>query len=251
MLSTLTNTLLFLSILSPIFASSSQCYYKGGTQTTNNFKPCFPSDSQTHCCDFNLGETCMSNGLCFVKWDSSLNTGACTDSSWGSSAFFQGCGQFATLYRCNNNNWCCSNGGNTTSCCNDRNVALITIQDVALVQNGSAFIANWTMVPNALLASATPSSATGTATSLSPYSSSPSSSSESSNPSKNASNAVSDSQAVTAGIGAGLGVGIPLLVVIGVLSFLLVKNKAKVRDLQQRLNTVGPSPAYQEHKTEA
>lgn len=56
---------------------------------------------------------------------------------------------------------------------------------------------------------------------------------------------------MTAGIGAGLGVGIPLLVVIGVLSFLLVKNKAKVRDLQQRLNTVGPSPAYQEHKTEA
>ena len=131
-------------------------------QTSNFFQPCFPSDSQTHCCDFGAGQTCISNGLCLVNWDSSLNTGACTDSSWGTSACFQDCPQFSTPYRCNNNNWCCSNGGNIISCCNDRNVALNQIPDLALVQNGSAFIANWTMAPNALLAILTQSGSTKT-----------------------------------------------------------------------------------------
>lgn len=235
------------ALIATVVSSGTTCYYKGGEQTSSDssFTPCNPTNTQTHCCD--AGQTCVSNGLCFVKWDSSLNTGACTDSTWEDSSCFQQCGAFSTLYRCSNNNWCCSNGGNTTNCCNDSGVSLFTITGQALIQNGTAFVSGYNIAPVADIVSST---STATSTSASGTSSPTSSSgSQSATSPTSTSTSNSDSGALAAGLGAGLGVGIPLAIAVGALTYLLMRERKKNKALQQGFGTEPktPAPAYQDH----
>ena len=137
--------------------------------------------------------------------DTSINTGLCTDSTWKDPACFLQCldvdrdHKLSTLYRCNHNHWCCSPARNSTTCCNDPDVSLFQGTGTAKVQNGTAFVAGYSIAPIA---------------SITTDSSSSSSSSSS-----------SDHKAVAARVGAGLGIGLPLLAVIGVLSFLLFRER--------------------------
>ena len=225
------------TLLATTFAQT--CYNPDGSVLdATTYSPCFPSLGTTHCCA--LGATCLSNGLCLSKWDTSLNTGGCTDSAWADPACFLKCaadklGEISTLYRCNNYHWCCSAGGNTTSCCDDPQAKLFLIDRHALVQNGTAFVQGYNIAADADIvdsdsASVSSTVVTGTqsisvvvatvpvtATSGAVLTAATSTSTPS----------CSSNAALTAGLGAGLGVGIPLLAVIGVLSFLLFRNRKK------------------------
>ncbi len=229
---------LFSLLFSAVIASSNVCYTPNGAEiASETFRPCFPSTNQTHCCDEN--ETCLSNGLCLVKWDTSLNTGGCTDSTWNSVHCFPHCvpshlGTISTLYRCSNNNWCCSDGGNTSSCCHDPQVNLFKILHEALVQNGTAFVEGYNIAADEdIVGTAVPSSTiVCSQTAVSTTTQCPSAT------------ATSSSDRVTAtGLGVGLGIGIPLLAATGLLSFLLFREKKKSRKLGEQ-NTHGNDKSH-------
>jgi len=94
-----------------------------------------------------------------------------------------------------------------TSCCNDPQVNLFKIVRSAYVQNGTAFIQGYNIAPDEDIM--------GTATAI----------------------GQSSDGATAVGLGVGLGVGIPLLAAIGVLSFLLLREKKR----SQRISALGGS----------
>ena len=224
------SLLLLLFIISPIIyhaqASGTSCYAKGGELASSDtgFAPCRPEKAQTHCCDY--GQTCVSNGLCFVSWDSSLNTGSCTDPTWQDEACFQLCDTFATLFRCSNNDWCCANGGNTTSCCDDEGVLLFKLSQRALIQNGTAFAEGVQVIDTGgmLQESSTTVSPSSTSTTAAAATSSPDASGDASS---NSSSSSQSDRTMEIGLGIGLGMGLPLILLIGALSFLLYREKRR------------------------
>jgi hypothetical protein len=149
--------------------------------------------------------------------------GGCTDPTWNALNCFSHCkssllGGISTLYRCSNDNWCCSDGGNETSCCHDPKVELFKIVKEANVQNGTAFIQGYNIAPDQdIRGTATPSSAPSSTSGCTATTTSQSS-----------------SNLTAAGLGIGLGVGIPLLAAVGVLSFLLLREKKRTRDTSAR-----------------
>ena len=172
-------------------ARASQCYNPDGTTPKNDFYPCNGTAEVTHCCSD--AEACLSNGLCFMKWDTSVNTGLCTDQSWANSACFQPCLEcksiqsdpsacnsdfriakaigkiedLSTLYRCSGNEWCCSAGGNTTSCCPE-NKNLFRLSTIAEIENGTnIFAKGYTIAPSEVLATSSLRIPSTTSTSLS------------------------------------------------------------------------------------
>lgn len=255
------TTGLFYIFLTHVSAGTNICYNPDGTETTStSFTPCFPSANVTHCCD--NGQTCLSNGLCLGKvregiflltaqllklnqGEMAMNTGLCTDSTWQADSCFSYCPKprrlhtLSTVYRCSNNKWCCSGGTNTTSCCQDGGVEKFKITGSALVQNGSAFVDGYSIAPigsiltggelSTLTASST---AMQTITCTTTISGSPVTLTATAAGNASAtpiSNSIKSDAALKTGLGAGLGVGIPLLVVIGVLSFLLLREKRRHR----------------------
>ena len=198
-----------------------QCYYPDATSEPRD-TVCNASAPVSLCCQ--NGETCLTNGLCFSQWNTSINTGTCTDKSWTSSNCFQQCVAtlgidhgIHTLYRCNDNQWCCSTGGNITSCCNDLGVNLFVMKDPDAVMGGSGFLAGLSIAPVE----------TQTSTSTAPSSSSATSNAIDTGPTRSYSSDAgskttatqtpypehnpSVSDATKTGLGAGFGVGLPLL----------------------------------------
>ena len=172
----------------------------------------------------------------------SINTGTCTDKSWKDPSCFQQCPTSAdyqtsnvnTLFRCDSNYWCCSAGGTVASCCNDPNVASFSITRLnipAAIYNGSGFASGFTIAPVQALSTqssvSTPSSTTiNQASSIGGIlSSAPA-----------CRNCTSSPNPTTVGIGAGLGVGIPLLIALGSVSFLLLRERRRSRNLMQVVN---------------
>ena len=176
---------------------------------------------------------------CYQAADLSLNTGTCTDKTWKDPSCFQQCPRSAdyetpyvnTLYRCDWNYWCCSAGGNETSCCNDPNVASFSVTRLdipAAIYNGSGFASGFTVAPvqalNTQYSVPAPSSTPvnhptriGGALLSAPV----------------CRNSTSSPNPITVGIGAGLGVGIPLLIALGSVSFLLLRERRRSRNLLQ------------------
>lgn len=174
--------------------------------------------------------------------NTALSTGLCTDSTWQDQACFPRCLKPSrrpgpsSLYRCSNDLWCCSNGAaNTTSCCQDEGINLFPILAHATVENGSAFLHGYSIAPLASIMtgsvalSSTPThSATTTDAAGSLITTTPAVAGTS-----------ADSDKVLAtGLYSGLGVGVPLLAVVSILSFLLLREKRLHRATVESLSSV-------------
>ncbi|KIW69874.1 hypothetical protein PV04_02194 [Phialophora macrospora] len=248
MLYTVGVALLLFDLGASVKAATDVCYNPDGTQNLNSaFQPCRPSDNVTHCC--RKGETCLKNGLCLVQNTTSLNSGLCTDSTWQDQSCFPRClvparrSGPSTVYRCSNSLWCCSDGvANSTSCCQDEAVSLFPIIAHAAVENGSAFLSGYSIAPlesiitNGVAPTATP---TQTMTFTTDISGSPLTITVTTagNPTAVPVREVADAAAVlTTGLGTGLGVGVPLLAIVGVLSFLLFREKRRHRATKDSLS---------------
>ena len=198
------------------------CYYPDQT-IEPSYNVCNASAQVSLCCQW--GATCLTSGLCFLEFDSSLNTGTCTDKTWTSPSCFQHCPPSLgidhgshTLYRCNDNQWCCSTGGNSTSCCNDRGVDLFPMKDDGGVMGGTGFLSGFTIAPVELLQtsmSTAPFSALATpnATDAGPTKpqSSTAASTTTDKETPHPESTTRANNATRTGLGAGLGVGLPLL----------------------------------------
>ncbi|KAL9114727.1 MAG: hypothetical protein Q9227_001405 [Pyrenula ochraceoflavens] len=235
-------------------SQSQKCYNPDDSLSDSDQIPCAaPGSDQTntHCCQ--NGATCLSNGLCLVKWDTSLNTGSCTDASWQADACFQSClsprlASTSTVYKCTDNNFCCSGGGNTTNCCDDPGApgTYFKISDYAEVQNGTAFVNGYSIALNAVITAGQStttavSTALATGTSLSAVHQ-PSS---------------CTSEEMKIGLGVGVGLGVPLLALVLLFSTLWLRARKPsgpndynqtgmvYRSVQPPLPYPGmPTPAY-------
>ncbi|KAL8777602.1 MAG: hypothetical protein Q9213_007788 [Squamulea squamosa] len=229
---------------------SSTCYFDSGTIATTHI-PCNVSAvGTTQCCQH--GAACLTTGLCMLSYDSSFNTGSCTDKSWNSQQCFRMCpgnrGALNTLYRCDENLWCCSSGGNITSCCQDPNVELFkpnSVNGPSLVMGGEAWAPEYTIAPvaalNAVGTSKNPTSGPSQLPSPLPDASSTSnntavnpksSPSEPPSPSPDASS-TSNNAAMKAGLGAGLGAGLSLVTALSIMLFFLRRERHINRKLRQ------------------
>ena len=217
---------------------SSTCYFESGI-VAQDFVACNASTvGTTHCCQNNW--TCLDTGLCMVSWDTSVNTGSCTDRSWESTDCFRRCpgalGALNTLYRCDDNEWCCSSGGNTTSCCQDPSVYLFELNgqnNPSRVMGGSAFVPGYTIAPIAALEAAeTRSNLSCPSNESDGPSISSNASGQSASPSPAICSASSDDMMKT-GLGAGLGIGLPLIAALATLLFFLIREKRINRELRQ------------------
>lgn len=69
------------------------CYFPDQETVAKGYTPCNSSAIDdvggTTCCSG--GASCLSNNLCYLIYDMSINTGACTDRTWNSPGCFQGC----------------------------------------------------------------------------------------------------------------------------------------------------------------
>ena len=198
-----------------------QCYYPDHTSEPSDIV-CNASAPVSLCCQ--NGETCLKNGLCFSEWDTSVNTGTCTDKTWNSSTCFQQClpslgidHGIHTLYRCSWNQWCCSTGGNTTSCCNDGGVELFVLKNPDPVMGGNGFVAGFMIAPVETQTSTSTAQSSALATS-SAIDTGPTKSYSSAaagittvTPTSYPEHNTSVSDATKTGLGAGLGVGLPML----------------------------------------
>lgn len=81
-----TAFLLSLHFVQSLASAQQQCHFYDGTVAADH-TPCSSSELVTHCCGY--GQACLSNGLCFVAWDTSVWTGTCTDTRWLDSSCFQ------------------------------------------------------------------------------------------------------------------------------------------------------------------
>lgn len=192
--------------------------------------PCFSSDVTTHCCQ--QYATCLQNSLCLPAFDTSINTGACTDDTWANPVCFQSClsprtNSLSTLFRCNDNNWCCSQGGNTTSCCSDPNVDTFKLTSWAYIQNGTdSFASGYSIAPLAALAS-TSSSLSSPSTISAALTSSQTSTATCASGSSTGSTPNCSSSNTAIGVGVGVGVGIPLLALVGLFSLLWFRARKR------------------------
>lgn len=212
-------------------SSRLQCYNPDGSITAPDQIPCAANNDHTHCCQ--QGATCLSNGLCFVQWDTSVNTGTCTDSTWKANGCFQHClvprlDTISTVYKCTDNNFCCSGGGNTTNCCSDPDVGLFKITQLAQVENGTAFVSGFSIAPNSVINAARPTSTPSS-------SASPSSSSAQATcaPASASPSASCNSDKTTIGVGVGVGMGIPLLTLALLFSGLWYRERKQKIALQR------------------
>ena len=169
----------------------------------------------------------------------SINTGTCTDKGWKDPSCFQQCPTSAayrtphvnTLFRCDSNYWCCSAGGNKTSCCDDPDVAMFSATRVnipAAIYNGSGFASGFTVAPVQALNTQSSVSSPSSITFNQPNSIGGTLSSA-----PTCRNCTSSPNPTTVGIGASLGVGIPLLIALGSVSFLLLRERRRSRNLTQ------------------
>ncbi|CAL8577314.1 hypothetical protein XPA_003146 [Xanthoria parietina] len=222
---------------------SSTCYYDSGT-IAPEYTPCNVSAiGTTHCCQ--NGHACLTTGLCMVSWDTSVNTGSCTDQTWDSPACFRKCpgrlGALNTLYRCDENQWCCSLGGNTTTCCQDPNVDFFELNGAnnpSRVMGGSAFIPGYTIAPVAALeASETPRNLSCVSTQSEAPSVSSSALDENASPSPEVCLA-SGKDGMKAGLGAGLGIGLPSIAALAALLFFLLRERRINRELRRQNGVV-------------
>ncbi|KAJ5933898.1 hypothetical protein N7454_006227 [Penicillium verhagenii] len=72
----------FLAFLAKVQATSSQCYYPNGDESTDT--PCYTDGRITHCCGDS--SICLTNQLCLsLNQPFGLSRGSCTDKSWGTS----------------------------------------------------------------------------------------------------------------------------------------------------------------------
>ena len=82
-------------LLVPKCIADLQCYTPDGSLAADDQKPCNGTADATHCCQ--SGAACLTNGLCFLQWDTSVNTGTCTDRTWNEPRCFQPCLQCTFL----------------------------------------------------------------------------------------------------------------------------------------------------------
>lgn len=125
------------------------------------------------------------------------------------------------MYRCDNSSWCCSATANTSTCCPDQqHYFKLPRNSLAQVQNGSAFVAGYTISAISATRSSLPAGGIPLGAGQVQCDGSKGS--------------------VAAGIGTGVGIGVPLLAVIGSLVFLLRRQKQRYEqehnDVMQRLS---------------
>ncbi|KAL6721983.1 hypothetical protein ACLMJK_001088 [Lecanora helva] len=210
----------------PLLLAESSCYHQDASLWSDGIV-CNNTASSSLCCQ--QGSACLSNGLCFLKYDASINIGGCTDRTWTSPNCFQGCPKSyasATLYRCDDNDWCCSDGGNTTSCCNDDGVNLFRLPSQASIYNGTAFASGVTLDAVSSAKSSSPSSSKASPTPAS------AASTIASAPSAAATTSDCDAAKRDVGLGAGLGTGLPLLALLAAVTILFFRQKKIIRDLR-------------------
>ena len=245
--------------LSPVFSfllsrriQAQTCYLPDQTIEPND-NVCNASAPVSLCCQ--SGATCLTNGLCFSQWDTSFNTGTCTDKTWTSPSCFQQCPPslgndhgFQTLYRCNDNQWCCSTGGNTTSCCNDGGVDLFTLKNVSAVMGGTGFLAGFTIAPVGDLQTSIgtgPSSTLATSNAIdagptkSQSSAAASNTTDTETPDPKSPTSASD--VTKTGLGAGLGVGIPLAagLTVALLFLRRLRSQSNSQKIDIEIKTAG------------
>lgn len=224
-------SLVILSLLLTRGTQTQTCYYLDQTVEPTHIV-CNASAQFSLCCQ--QGATCLTSGLCFSQWDTSINTGSCTDPTGTDHSCFQQCPSlgfdhgFHTLYRCNDNKWCCSIGGNETSCCNDGDVELFPLRYVAAVMGGTGFLTGFTIAPVDLVEQANNKSTVTTSSAASstpdPTSTNTQSSSTAAAPTHTASPSPSDDETLKTALAAGLGVGLPLLAALLVALFFLARS---------------------------
>ena len=215
------------------------CYYPDQTIETSHII-CNGSAEASLCCPY--GATCLTNGLCFHKWDTSFNTGTCTDKTWTDPSCFQSCLQspgidhgFNTLYRCNNNRWCCSTSGNETSCCSDYGVSWFFLK-FGDVMGGTGFKTGFTIAPSETSQPAVALSQSTAATRQDEASSPLSQSQSTASAGKNVDTGIASASDTTKiALGAGLGVGLPLLA--GLIIALLFLRRLTSRSKGERTHS--------------
>ena len=262
------SSLIIFCLLLAWHVQTQNCYYPDGTVEPTHIA-CNASAEHSLCCG--PGSSCLTNSLCLSQWDTSINTGTCTDRNWTDPSCFQQCPPslendhgIHTLYRCNNDYWCCSTGGNTTSCCDDGNIDFITLKNIGQVMGGTGFVAGFTIAAVALLqtsasiaassALSTPSALSSAATSTITAASStlstpnaiastpatPQSPETSGNVTEadipHSGNTASGSDVTKTGLGAGLGVGLPLSTVL-ITALLLLRRMRRHGDVQGAMST--------------
>ena len=262
--------MVILSLLLARGIQAQTCYYPDQSVEPAHIV-CNASAQISLCCEQDA--TCLASGLCFSQFDTSVNTGSCTDKTGTDHSCFQQCPLslgndhgYHTLYRCNNNNWCCATGGNTTSCCDDPGVYLFVLIDVAAppaVMGGTGFVAGFTIAPLDLLqvssstaaagASATPETIdTGSNRSQTSAASSHTMDTETSHHTESTASA---SDATRTGLGAGLGLGVPLLA--GLIVALFFLGRLSSQSNRQKQKTAGvivdgePGPRHERQEMES
>ncbi|KAK4619760.1 hypothetical protein CLAFUW4_11038 [Fulvia fulva] len=118
---------ILITLIPCIHAAGAQCYFPDGTEAAN-YTSCNAAATQSSCC--RPTEACLSNGYCFQQtgYANRISRGACTDSSFGSTACPARCRDVAqnvalTIFQAadtadssqGNGLFCCLNGYNVTS----------------------------------------------------------------------------------------------------------------------------------------
>ncbi|EME41182.1 hypothetical protein DOTSEDRAFT_55080 [Dothistroma septosporum NZE10] len=108
-------------------ATGAQCFFPDGSKAAN-YTACNAASTESACCK--TDEACLSNGYCFqqTSYSNRISRGACTDSSFGSTACPQRCADVATAVALTifeaydtadvphgNGLFCCVSGYNVTS----------------------------------------------------------------------------------------------------------------------------------------
>jgi len=87
--------LLLIFALFIVSALSQKCYYPSGNEASPGYQPCSKDTSDplsTICCNVELGDVCLPNGLCAVSgWPPRFWRKFCTERDWTTGKCIDAC----------------------------------------------------------------------------------------------------------------------------------------------------------------
>ncbi|KAF2434194.1 hypothetical protein EJ08DRAFT_730892 [Tothia fuscella] len=202
------------------------CYWPSGKAVSDNqtelyhYTPCFDGDS--HCCA--IGEVCLTNGLCYGAVEGQNYRGACTDSTWRTANCPTFCSDsfpdsWANIMPCEMNEvgqwqWWCGHYEQTKWCTAGRNASLLAYPrgDVVKILGVTSNATNTTSNSTNIIPSTLPT-----------------------NDSCAAIPELKASKNKTV-VGVAVGIGAPLLIAIGALAFMFMKERKKTQNLRDILD---------------